>query len=273
MLPDIDSYGLKKRFDFLCDSIRESEPESVLDFGCGAGTYVTAPLAEEFPHIRFVGVDADAESIYYAQQQYLMENLRFASVGSEEALATYDMVIASEVIEHVDEPVAFLKMLVDRLNPDGRLLLTLPNGYGPFEIASFGESVLHLTGILPLLSRIRRLGSKKVPHVGQAYDTLAVSPHINFFSWRGIQQLFGGAGLSVLQFQPRTFLCGFGADQILRNSSVLRWNAQVSDSLPAWCASGWMFFLKPDKPGFGATPQRGIYAGLRTWLNRKRVGL
>lgn len=40
---------------------------------------------------------------------------------------TFDILYSSEVVEHVEDPAAFLETLVRHLNPDGILILTTPN--------------------------------------------------------------------------------------------------------------------------------------------------
>src|SRR5262249_16605180 len=48
----------------------------------------------------------------------------------------FDAVVASEVLEHIGDPAAFLGLLGRCLRRNGLLILTVPNGYGPFEIDS-----------------------------------------------------------------------------------------------------------------------------------------
>jgi 2-polyprenyl-3-methyl-5-hydroxy-6-metoxy-1,4-benzoquinol methylase len=42
----------------------------------------------------------------------------------------YDIIVISDVIEHVNDPVAFLKFYSGFLNKDGRILITTPNAHG-----------------------------------------------------------------------------------------------------------------------------------------------
>jgi SAM-dependent methyltransferase len=41
---------------------------------------------------------------------------------------SFDIVVASEVIEHIFEPLEFVRVIRDRLGPDGVFILTTPNG-------------------------------------------------------------------------------------------------------------------------------------------------
>jgi hypothetical protein len=169
----------------------------------------------------------------------------------------------------VEDPDAFLDFLKSRLTADGKIVLTLPNGYGPFEIASLVETIMQLTGIYGALRAIKRFVRGAAAGTAAA-DTLAVSPHINFFSYRLIRRLISGCGLNMLEYQPRTLLCGFGFDQIMQSGRVVSWNADVAGSLPPQLVSAWMFLLEVGGERRQPIYRRGAYARLRRYLNEKR---
>jgi SAM-dependent methyltransferase len=59
---------------------------------------------------------------------------------SPEAIGKFDLVLAREVIEHVAHPLELLQHLKNFLEPDGRLLLTTPNGsYFRNKLPTFSE--------------------------------------------------------------------------------------------------------------------------------------
>jgi SAM-dependent methyltransferase len=272
MSPHENAYGVRKRFEFVAEIIRQRQPAEVLDVGCGSGMMLTRPLAEAFPRSRFVGVDSDPGSIRFANSAAAPANLEFLL---PEALAPdrqFDLVVASEVIEHVESPVEFLQLLAGRLKADGRLLLTLPNGYGPFEVATLMETALARSGILPLLLRLRRSRADAAPRAADTVDTLAFSPHINFFSFRVIREVIRGAGLRELAYRPRTWLCGFGFDSLLRTAALLRWNADIAERLPPWTVSDWMFVLDAGGMPGPYRYRRNWYARLRRRWNEHRPG-
>ena len=274
MLPTENSYGILKRFNFLKGIIEVDQPESVLDIGCGGGGNLTAPLAEYFPSIRFLGADSDLNSVNFAQNKNQLENLSFCLPEDINSSAKIDLIIASEVIEHVEDPLQFLFSLKAKLSNTGKLVLTLPNGYGPFEFMCLFESVLYFLGIQPIFRKVKSIfGLKVAAPVPENMDTLAVSPHINFFSYRRITRLISGAGLNVITYQPRTFLCGYGFDQLLRGSALIEWNTKIADYLPAFMSSDWMFELELGVQPSNTTYQRNMYARFRRYLNEKRSGL
>lgn len=274
MLPDETTYGIKKRVDFLIEIISRVQPNSVLDVGCGTGSYLTKPLAERFGSVNFLGIDNDRVSIAFARRSCTLSNLSYSDQFELPAKDKFDLIICSEVIEHVENPTEFLSLVTRSLSKDGKIVLTVPNGYGPFEVVSWIESVLYLSGIYGALRALKNmlLRRPKTP-TDASRDTLAVSPHINFFSYRGLLRLFGSAGLRVSKYRPRTFLCGFGLDQLLASGKMIEWNAQFADALPRGLNSGWMFLLERGEVTNNSTYKRGPYAKLRRYLNERRWGI
>ena len=267
-----DIYGISKRLDFVVSVLTERHAKRVLDVGCGTGANLTALLAERFPATQFVAIDSDAASIAFATRENQAGNARYLVESAAVDLGTFDVVIASEVIEHVEDPDAFLSKLRGLLAPDGQVVLTLPNGLGPFELVSFVETVMHLTGVYRVLRTLKRLmrPGKAGP---VAAGTLAVSPHINFFSYPQIRSVIVAGGFRILAYRPRTFLCGFVFDQLMQSRRAIDWNARISDRLPPQMASAWMFLLAPDSGLGGPAYERSTYARLRRYLNEKRWGL
>lgn len=267
-----NTYGVKKRLDYVIDIVAGCRPLRVLDIGCGTGANLTVPLAHRFPDIQFVGVDSDAVSIAFANRENQAANLQFYVDTEGRDIGAFDLVIASEVIEHVEEPDLFLAFIKRSLSSDGKVVLTLPNGFGPFELSSFFETIMHITGMYRLLrTLVRKL--RGAPANLVPVDTLAVSPHINFFSYRQIRSTIAAAGFEILKYCPRTFLCGFGFDQLMKSERAISWNAEISNRLPPQIASGWMFLLRPNRDEARSTFARGKIARLRRLLNDKRWNL
>jgi hypothetical protein len=100
-----------------------------------------------------------------------------------------------------------------------------------------------------------------------------VSPHINFFSFGVIRAVIRAAGLREIAYRPRTWLCGFGFDSLLRTGALLRWNAAVADRLPPWIVSDWMFLLERGASVVPFSYTRGAYARLRRRWNERASGV
>ncbi len=268
-----NSYGRAKRLAFMEKTLKQVGARRVLDVGCGSGSELTVPLAKRLPDATFLAIDDDADSIAHAQGQPHPPNVTFHCTGLPED-ERFDAVILSEVAEHVEDPGGFLRTLAANVAEDGHLILTTPNGYGPFEWSQTIESLLWWCGLYDLLRRVKRwlTGTATGP---AASDTLAVSPHLNFFTRRDVERLLREAGLAPIDFRARTFVCGFGFDQLFTGPRFYAWNARVSDWLPSCMASAWMFVARRTGPPVDAPRgyRRHAWARFRRWLNERRWGL
>lgn len=264
------AYGINKRLAFCTEVVAQTAPRLVIDVGCGTGTRLTRPLAEQAPATRFVGLDSDEASLEYARRDSPPANLTYCNVRELGRYKDADLIIVSEVLEHVEDPHRFLAQLRTVLGPSGRLLLTVPNGWGPFEIATLFEMLFRVSGVFQAARRLKRwvADSRPLDRFGQ--DTLALSPHLHFFSWRQLQHLLASTGLAVRAYRGRTFLCGFLLDPLLGISGLIGWNARVADRLPRRLVSGWMFVLEPSAPVPAPPYRAGAFNRWRRRLNEKR---
>lgn len=271
MLDREDAYGMRKRLLFAIAAIERLRPATVLEIGCGTGAFLLNPLAQIFPEIRFIGIDSDEASIAYGNAHYAADNLVFTTELPTPA-SVFDFVIASEVLEHVDAPVNFLRFAGSKLSVHGQLLLTIPNGYGPFEMASFSQCLLEKLRLFEPMRALKRLLLGRKSLIGQTAGppmSLANSPHINFFNWREIGRIIHVAGFRIDATQNRTFLCGFGLDILVTRLRLADWNARVADRLPRAWVSDWMFLLSAapqSAPGGEYVP--GPWARLRRRWNK-----
>lgn len=123
--------------------VRESQaPEGgrerrILDVGCGTGSN----LAVLSRHGHAVGVDLAAEAAEFCKQRGLtsvalseLESLPFAD-------GSFDIVIAMDVLEHLDDDLKGLAALRRVLRPGGLLLVTVP-AYG-FLWSEHDEALKH----------------------------------------------------------------------------------------------------------------------------------
>lgn len=99
--------------DRIAALVKSQHPASILDVGCGEG-FLSAHLHESMPDVSFTGIDASAGAIDFARDEFgnvgLFEvgdifNLRFAD-------NSIDVVICSEVLEHLEDPGSALKELM-----------------------------------------------------------------------------------------------------------------------------------------------------------------
>jgi 2-polyprenyl-6-hydroxyphenyl methylase/3-demethylubiquinone-9 3-methyltransferase len=99
----------------------------VLDVGCGAGL-LAEPLARLGASV--TAIDAAGESISVARDHASRRGLAIDyRVGGVEAAAgeRFDLVTSMEVIEHVADPMAFVRGLAHAVAPGGLLVMSTPN--------------------------------------------------------------------------------------------------------------------------------------------------
>jgi SAM-dependent methyltransferase len=146
-------------------AVRLARGKRVLDAGCGAG-YGSAELA--YVAAQVTGVDVAADAVEYARANYAAENLRFeqASVtGLPFADSSFDLVVAFEVIEHLEDWRGLLNEARRVLAPSGQLIVSTPNklyytesrgaqGANPFHVHEFdfAEFTAELKTVFPHVS-------------------------------------------------------------------------------------------------------------------------
>ncbi len=100
---------------------------SVLDVGC-AGGHGSVLLAEAGAE-RVVGIDRSRDVIRHAARNAVHPRVSYACADmlSSPQGATYDVIVACEVIEHCDTPQHFLDAVRALLAPDGTCIISTPN--------------------------------------------------------------------------------------------------------------------------------------------------
>ncbi len=267
-------YAHRKRLRFLLEAIEGLRAErgkasadlTMLDVGCGTGIMITLPLASL--GYRITGTDVDEASIETARRVNPYPNATFQRGDAGTHLAAgerYDVVIASEVLEHLEDPLAFLRTLRGLLAPGGILILTTPNGYGWFEweqvlwddlglgkvILAWHEQWTRITQRLkaPIKWAIGWQPRPVPPSPPWEYLTSTnntASPHVQRFRWSRLQHLVTSAGLLITHTGKGSLFCGKISHFYLRNRrTFIAWNARAPDYLPRAFAAAWYLVCRP----------------------------
>jgi SAM-dependent methyltransferase len=162
----------------------------ILDIGAGAGGTLKW-LKTLYPQAVTTGVEING-----AMAAELRENADVAIIGkAEESLSGIDpcdLILLLDVLEHLVDPVATLKKVVELLKPGGSVIVSVPN-------------IAHLSVSLPLLLR-RRFTYRDAGILDRT--------HLRFFVEDTAVELLNAAGLVV-----RTgLLGGFGRRHRLMNT-------------------------------------------------------
>lgn len=144
---------------------------AVLDVGCGYGYFVRRALAAGFDAY---GVDLSAEGIAEATK-HVPGRVFAGGIDDVAALAgrRFDVIFASHLIEHITDPRAFVRRLLEHLHPAGIVMFVTPN------IESW---LARLSG--------RRWVSFKIPE------------HVAYYAPATIRRLLEDAGLEVIAIDP-----------------------------------------------------------------------
>jgi trans-aconitate methyltransferase len=106
-------------------------PRAVLDAGCGKGV-LTLAASRLFPEASIVGADFSADLIERNAElarRVGYRNVRFlrTDLTCLEEHETYDLVLATDVLEHVDDDAGLLRRFLRALRPGGHLVLHVPH--------------------------------------------------------------------------------------------------------------------------------------------------
>jgi SAM-dependent methyltransferase len=97
----------------------------VLDVGCGVG--VLLERLRRARDARVYGVDLSPAAVTLLASRGIV-GAAAAAGALPFGAATFDVVIATELLEHLADPAAAMHELVRCLRPGGRLIVTVPNG-------------------------------------------------------------------------------------------------------------------------------------------------
>lgn len=103
--------------------------KSMIDVGCGVGA-MTKAFENNFE--RIVGIDGSEVKITKAQQWNAGQNIQYILTFFENYQPTgkFDFAVSTNVLEHVDDSIEFLKRIQSWLTPGGKVVMTVPNALG-----------------------------------------------------------------------------------------------------------------------------------------------
>jgi 2-polyprenyl-3-methyl-5-hydroxy-6-metoxy-1,4-benzoquinol methylase len=122
----VQQFLLNRFLDHLCSWIELLNPESILDFGCGEGYFWKAMNDRGLRPRNVRGVDFSDEAIRVAREivpMYRFSVMDLFDMDTKEE--QFDLVMAIEVLEHLDAPEKYLSQLVRLCS--GSILLSVPH--------------------------------------------------------------------------------------------------------------------------------------------------
>jgi SAM-dependent methyltransferase len=208
---------------------------SILEVACGVGG-ITLPLARLGARVRALDIDANDVATLTAQARAMrFDNL---TAGVEDAFtfrhdARYDVVVASEVMEHVLDPDALLDNMVRHLAPGGLLIVTTPNGYGPWELSNY----VRPHHVMRRWNWLRRAIGKAPYEAGTGPD------HCQHYTRGKLLALFQRHNLDVHRFMNSDFVLTI-SKSMRQHPTLGSFDAEFANLVPHWMASGWYVALR-----------------------------
>ena len=154
---------------------------AAVEIGPGSGVYLPL-LCDLFEEV----VAADVEDAFLVRARELAgtrPNLRVERDDvTAPTLGRFDVVLCTEVVEHVPDPVAALRGLRSLLAPGGTLILSTPQKHSTLEVVS---RVAFLPGIVQLVRLVYR-------------EPILPMGHISLQTERDLRRAFGATGLDVV---------------------------------------------------------------------------
>jgi SAM-dependent methyltransferase len=249
-------YAHKKRWNWIRQHLEQSD--RIVELGCGTGCMLTLPLLKAGFDI--IGVDRDESSIAYGRSLAVQVGLSDNSLFLGELAdlpGKYDVVIASEVLEHLDEAQLsiLLASVYEALRAGGMFLITVPNGFGWYEFESW---IWNKCGLGWLLSRTRLertlmlfkvwlSGKSEEQMVEQYPSSLDTSPHVQRFTLQSLEHRLVESGFHVVEKTGSAIISGQFSNLLFTGYNWLTsLNASLADRMPA-LSSGFYFACKKDE--------------------------
>lgn len=197
MLSKVGDLGLKRRIIKLLAYLNIKNGDSVLDCGCGEGFYTM--IISELYNVQITAFDFNAELLEKATTWVKdKEKIKFISGDIANGLPfeddTFDKIIFSEVLEHLDKDYEAIKEIYRVLKPGGIVGLTVPNDSYPFLWDPLNWTRQHL-GLGHFNPKNTILGGV------WSYD------HKRLYSPNKIKRLAEDAGFKVLMIEALTHHC------------------------------------------------------------------
>jgi len=175
------------RRDWIIDALyrtADNRHQRAIEVGPGSGVYVPI-LAKLYDEV----VALDIEQAYLNHVRHLTsihQNLELKVddiTASKLPDAIFDLVLCTEVVEHIQNSPSALKEMHRLLRPGGTLILSTPQCYSPLELTA---KVAFLPGIIDLVRLIYQ-------------EPILETGHINLMTSQQVRQQLERAGFTILE--------------------------------------------------------------------------
>ena len=236
----MDSVVLEKRTKYMTEQIAKlnNKDLTMLDIGCGIGTipYLLGSLG-----YKVTGIDLDPISIKDCDEKNKYPNVDF-QVGNAETVemqTKYDVVIATEIIEHAYHPDLVFKTIKKHMKEDGIGIVSVPNGYCLWElvIGRFIQKGIVGSWLYNSPKVYKKLTGGDTPFNSKNSFCF----HINFFTFGRFKELIESNGFKIVNVGHPS-LGIFPEWDFFRY--IKRLECKISDYVPHFMAGGWIMVIE-----------------------------
>lgn len=251
--PQQTIYGSLSRYQWIKSFLNKNQ--KIVDLGCGTGSMITIPLIEDGFDV--LGVDLDEKSIKYGQNLLLKKNInlhRLQCCDFRELNFSPDVVILSEVLEHIDnlQLNSLLQDIFEKISLGGIVLITVPNGYGAFELESFIWNKLKVGRVLEwlrldvcyIIFKNKLLGYNTILNVPSSLDS---SPHVQRFTYYSLPRILKKFRFKVISKRGGSLISGPFSNLFFTGfKNIMKLNMILGNFIP-WFASDFYIAVKKEK--------------------------
>lgn len=143
----------------------------VLEIGCATG-YISKKLKENGCHV--IGVEIDEEAARLAEK--VCDKIIKGDIEEISVKGKFDVIICSDVLEHLKDPLKTLKKLRGNMKDDGKIIVSVPN------IANWR---IRLNLVFGKFNYTR--------------DGILDESHLRFFTYKTIKEVLKKANLKIIR--------------------------------------------------------------------------
>lgn len=111
-------------FDWVFQILREYNSPRILDIGCGTGSNIEHLHLRDYRQV--TGLDISTRALRYCQSKQLTDLVCGDSIRPPFRPQTFDVIMALDLIEHLEDDVTALQRLADLLRPGGQMVVFTP---------------------------------------------------------------------------------------------------------------------------------------------------
>jgi 2-polyprenyl-3-methyl-5-hydroxy-6-metoxy-1,4-benzoquinol methylase len=135
-IEEVSNYYVDGKWEFeqAIRDLRNFRARSVLDVGCGSGHFLRL-LRKSEPRMQLAGQDLSSKQLKRVRAEGFETVLGMPrpSLRAARDIEPFDAICVLQTLEHVAEPLAFLRSVLRLLRPGGVMIISTPNAAGPIR--------------------------------------------------------------------------------------------------------------------------------------------